>query len=370
MKPYQIFLSLFIFSILPGCFQAVENPKENIPEASCISAKIGINWQALQQLNCDKLSSYGLLTKSENTLIPINESGISYKLNSALFTDHTRKYRYLFLPKDTTINYSSNNSFELPTGSVLVKISSMPIDTSQNKENIIEVRLLIKREKNWYALPYIWDENSSDGYLDDSGESKDIALTHNNNGLISHYTIPSPADCLVCHQGEDGTTPIGLKSRHLNLNITYDNQAINQLTHWKNLGILTNLPSSLSSIDTAPNWEDESQPLQNRAKAYLDINCAHCHNDFGSGALSGLRLEYWRKNINYNHGVCNSSHGWSGGGFDIWPGRGEISSIPIRMRHTGAKDRMPPIGRSLVDEKAADLISQWIDSLPYEDCAP
>ncbi len=62
--------------------------------------------------------------------------------------------------------------------------------------------------------------------------------------------------------------------------------------------------------------------------------------------------------------MCNSSHGWRGGGFDIWPGRGDISSIPIRMRHAATKDRIPPIGRNSVDEETAVLVMHRVVGLP------
>ena len=133
--------------------------------------------------------------------------------------------------------------------------------------------------------------------------------------------------------------------------------------------MLSGLPDSLSEIDAAPDWRDETKNLSNRAKAYLDINCAHCHRAEGAASLSGLKLEYARKAIDYNHGVCNSAHGWRGGGFDIWPGSSSQSSLVERMTLSPAPDRMPPLGRSLVDVDAVELIKQWIDAMPYQECA-
>jgi hypothetical protein len=83
-----------------------------------------------------------------------------------------------------------------------------------------------------------------------------------------------------------------------------------------------------------PSWQNSSANLQYRAKAYLYINCSHSHSNDGAAALSGLRLKYWRKDIGYNHSVCNPTHDWRGGSFDIWPKDGENSSIPMRIRHT------------------------------------
>jgi uncharacterized repeat protein (TIGR03806 family) len=338
----------------------------------CSTQVDGINQQAIDLEKCNWLSNYGLFeTLNTNNVIP-RKPGIEYQLNSALFTDFAKKKRLIFLPSTQSIDYQDQETFIFPTGSVIVKMFALK---QTQTDRIIEIRLLIKRESGWVFLPYIWSEEKQDGFLYANGYQLTTYVLNDNQRFDVAYNIPSQANCGECHQASDESNnihfhPIGPKARHLNNIIEYNGQYINQLQLWQNLGMLINVPDDLSSIDTAPNWQDDSINLQDRAKAYLDINCAHCHNDNGSAALSGLRLEYWRKSISHAHGICNSSHGWRGGGFDIWPGRGEISSIPIRMRHTQAKDRMPPIGRSLVDEAAAQLISDWIDSLPFENCAP
>jgi len=305
-----------------------------------------------------------------------NNLGFNYQLNSALFTNHARKYRYLYIPDGmSAIEYSKDNSFIFPQGSVLVKIFSLPSDTNiDSNETIIEVRLLINRKSGWTPLVYKWYSEFDDGYLLVGGKIISQTINHNNESQTFKYSIPSKGECIRCHKnidenGRSYTSPIGLKARHLNKAITLNSVSTNQLYYWKTLGLLTGLPSDLNNIDTAPNWKDNTKDIQSRAKAYLDINCAHCHSDNGDAALSGLRLDYWRKDLDYSHGVCNPAHGWRGGGYDIWPGEGDTSSIPVRMRHTEAKDRMPPIGRSLVDEEAAQLISDWIDTLPYQACS-
>jgi len=342
-----------------------ENP------ALCDTQASTINQQAIEQENCNWLSNYGLFESINAGNIITRPTGINYQLNSALFTDFAKKQRFIFLPKSQSMTYQDLDTFTFPVGSVIVKVFSL----QQTQINpIIEIRLLIKRSSGWVFLPYIWLEDKQDAFLYRNGHQLAAYTINENQSYEFTYTIPSHANCGECHQvntnGKIEFQPIGPKARHLNTVIEHNGQHINQLRLWQNLGFLINAPDDLSNIDTAPSWKDETASLENRAKAYLDINCAHCHNDNGSAALSGLRLEYWRKSISHAHGVCNSSHGWRGGGFDIWPGRGEISSIPIRMRHTQAKDRMPPIGRSLVDEKAAQLISDWIDSMPLDNCVP
>ncbi len=359
-------LTLSLILLLSACI----NENESVYQLAQCGNNNGVNWSTLKELNCEKLSDYGLFIDSKNPIDNLQAPGFPYELNSTLFTDHAQKYRYLFIPNNQPIIYNDKDSFQFPVGSTLVKIFTMPTDTSSNTAKIIEIRLLIKRSSKWIGLPFIWNEAQQEGFLTFSGKKIELSLVHENVALISNYAIPSPSDCLDCHINESVMTPIGLKARHLNKTILYNNESINQLKLWEGLSLLKGLPSDLSGIDTLPNWLDTNANLQHRAKAYLDINCAHCHSNGGSAALSGLRLEYWRKDIGYSHGACNPSHGWRGGGFDIWPGDGDNSSIPIRMRHTTPTDQMPPVGRSLIDEKAATLVSLWIDSLPYKNCEP
>ncbi len=332
----------------------------------------GVNWQALLTAYCNNLSDYNLFSTLSDAVKLINHPGLHYELNSALFTDRTRKYRYLFIPENQSAFYSEQTSFYFPVGTVLVKIFSLPRDTTLDAEEIIEVRLLIHKEKGWSALPYQWDSSIQDAYFNVAGDSIPSQITHNGTADSFDYMVPTFGQCATCHQNTDGQAtllPIGLKARHLNKAVTHNETSINQLILWKNINILTGLPSDLNTIDTAPDWRNPNANLEDRAKAYLDINCSHCHTDGGSAALSGLRMEYWRKEIDYIHGVCNPSQGWRVGGYDIWPGRGDLSHIPMRMKHTAAKDRMPPIGRSLVDSEAVSLIQTWIDLMPYYACS-
>ncbi len=387
MKWLQTFLIFTVFTALSACFSQSDNtnnlqepkyPFGDNPEACEINTNHSdnneINWPALLTENCNKISDYNLFSAINNNSRSANSPGLLYELNSALFTDHARKYRYVFIPENTQASYQELNAFDFPVGTVLVKFFYLPINTEQPEEELLEIRLLIHRENGWFTLPYKWYEHLSDGYISVAGDSIASVITHNSVSESFNYQIPTFGQCSTCHKGEDanGTaliTPIGLKARHLNKIINHNGSDINQLTLWNNLGVITGLPENLAVIDTAPNWRDESVNIEQRAKAYLDINCAHCHTDGGAGALSGLRMEYWRKEIDYLHGVCNGSQGWRVGGFDIWPGRAEISHIPMRMGLTAAKDRMPPIGRSLVENEAIALISEWINTMPYLECS-
>ena len=338
-------------------------------QLACQSQEVGVNWRALLSAECKNLSSYKLFSNASDPRQGANINGIRYQLNSELFTDYARKYRYLFLPANKQVQYTKQEVFKFPVGTVLVKVFALPLDTALTEENIIEIRLLIHRDSGWVGLVYVWQEDKQEAILDLDSESIAFTLLHDGEIYAGEYRVPSFGSCATCHQFNDAISPIGPKARLLNKEIEFEGQQINQLQLWSQKGILSGLPDTLSEVDLSPDWHDQTKSLNIRAKSYLDINCAHCHREEGVASLSGLKLEFWRKAIDYNHGVCNSAHGWRGGGFDIWPGDSDNSSMPLRMALSGAPDRMPPLGRSIVDKEAVELIRQWIDFMPYQECA-
>ena len=112
---------------------------------------------------------------------------------------------------------------------------------------------------------------------------------------------------------------------------------------------------------------DDSAPLTARAKGYLDVNCAHCHNPQGFASISGLRLGFYVDHTRFEYGICKQPPGWDGGerglSYDIIPGDGDHSILVYRQELNNAKDRMPPIGRSIAHSDAVALIEKWIDQM-------
>ncbi|WP_430462229.1 SO2930 family diheme c-type cytochrome [Thalassolituus sp. LLYu03] len=346
--------------------------------AGCEQHSGGINTTALLTSQpCLRLSDYGLFTDPGEPRANPVAPGIAYSLNSTLFSDHARKYRYLFLPETQgqvePATYTEEGPLNFPVGTVLVKVFALPTDTAishWDSEDIIEVRLLIHRADGWLGLPYRWHPDLKDGYFHGGGDTVPAVIRHEGIDIDVSYSMPTYASCRTCHNDDGHMIPIGPKARHLNKWLaTDDGGSINQLADWAARGLLRGAPQDTGHLPLAPDWRNAEARLQDRAKAYLDINCAHCHSDTGAASLSGLRLEYNRASIDYTHGVCNSAHGWRGGGFDIWPGRGDDSSLPLRMELNGAPDRMPPLGRSIADDEAVALIRAWINTLPPQDCS-
>ncbi|MBL0967083.1 MAG: hypothetical protein IBJ05_09720, partial [Blastomonas sp.] len=120
-----------------------------------------------------------------------------------------------------------------------------------------------------------------------------------------------------------------------------------------------------------PVWNDPSTgSLDQRARAYLMVNCAHCHNPKGSASNSGLFLNYGAAADRTTTGVYKrpvaAGRGSGGREFAILPGQPDQSIMIHRMASTEPGVAMPEVGRSMVHEEGVALIRAWISSLPSE----
>ena len=154
--------------------------------------------------------------------------------------------------------------------------------------------------------------------------------------------------------------PIGTTARQLNRNLSSEN-AMNQLQYWNSLGKLSKVPMQIPRLAV---WDDEtSGTLNDRARAYLDANCGHCHSAKGPASTSGLFLDIDEKD--FGHLGVNKSPVAAGRGagdlqFDIVPGQPHQSILLFRMNTTDPAIAMPEIGREQIHEEGVKLIEEWI----------
>lgn len=370
----------------------------------CGGTTSGVNWGALLNENCPKLSDYNLFADRTDPTRNPNSGGIPYDLSTQLFTDYASKYRFVFIPEGEKATYSEDEVLDFPVGSVLVKTFAMPADTANRGQNelLIETRLLIHREDGWVARPYYWD-TEADATLAIAGKSIDNMTTmHDGQTLTFTYAVPKASSCTSCHsvvpllQGPEDQRqpifkPIGPKARFLNKDFNYEGYTRNQLSYWEEQGVLAGLPNALSDVSKAPVFNDAVDPamltpaeLHDSAKAYLDINCAHCHRSeltlpepmyAGPAGSSGLQVEY---NRNYEDdptrfGTCKTPVAGGSPDYplgDVVPGAADMSYLVFRMSTTDPRHKMPELGRSTVHAEGVALISEWINQLPDASCSP
>ena len=115
--------------------------------------------------------------------------------------------------------------------------------------------------------------------------------------------------------------------------------------------------------DEAHDCDDAGAPVADRARAYLDINCGHCHSAVGPADTSGLWLDAATDEPR-RLGLCKppvaAGQGTGDHMFDIVPGRPEDSILIYRMASLDPGAMMPELGRGTVHEEGVALVRDWI----------
>jgi uncharacterized repeat protein (TIGR03806 family) len=311
----------------------------------------------------ETLSSYGFFIGPLAELKPA-AGVIPYELNTPLFSNYAEKLRFIKLPEGTSFRYDSANIFDLPVGTVLIKNFYYwhdPRHPAKGKK-IIETRLLIHEKDGWNALPYIWNEEQTEAYYDLAGDTRAISyLNAKGKKQTTNYVIPNKNQCKGCHTNGKEILPIGLRARHLNKTVETPDGPMNQLAYWAQQGWLTELPES--GIPRNAKWDDPDEPLDRRARAYLDINCAHCHSAQGPANTSGLLLDISNQDPTalgvYKTPVA-AGRGSGNLSYAIVPGKPEKSILVYRMNTTDPGIAMPELGREQIHSEGVVLISEWI----------
>ena len=313
-----------------------------------------------------KLSEYGFFTGSLNQLTPANNNVIPYELNSPLFSDYADKKRFIVLPENTKIKYDAREVLDFPVGTTLVKnFYYQAANLEQTDSNIImETRLLIKEEDNtWTALPYIWNDSQTDAYLSILGKKLKVARRDKNEIAPFEYAVPDMNQCKSCHMKGNQPHPIGPSARQLNRDNIFGKTTHNQLDYLIEQGFLIGLENSTAAPKLASYSDVTSYSVNDRARAYLDINCAHCHRVDGSARNTALNLNYDEMDeidFGVNKHPISAGQGSGNLKWNIVKGAPEKSILAYRMKHTDPNIMMPEMGKKLIDKEGVALIEQWI----------
>ena len=336
----------------------------------------------------ERLSEWHLLEQRDGKLAP-SEGVTPYDLNSPLFSDYAHKLRTVLLPAGTSIHYG-DDAFEFPVGTVISKTFYYPRAETATKGTIavrkvlaqtqqsvldldevrlLETRLLIKTPSGWVAVPYVWNAEQTEATLALAGDVLSLELVSDEGRQPFAYLVPDTNQCAGCHALEHHSQkiePIGIRARHLNKTLRYGAASENQLAHWQKAGLLTGAPDPAQAPRNA-RWDDPADGLEARARAYLDVNCGHCHRPRGAASTSGLLL-HAQETDRSRIGECKipiaTGRGSGDALLDIVPGTPDESILLHRMLSTEADVAMPELGRSLIHDEGVALIREWIASLP------
>lgn len=282
---------------------------------------------------------------------------IPYEVALEFWSDTATKKRWIALPHGEKVAFNAAGEAKFPPRSVLIK-------EFERQGKKIETRFFVREQAGgWSGYSYEWNEAESEATLVAEGGK---VVEGAPGGL---WTFPSREACLRCHNAASGPT-LGWELAQLNRK-TQRTDGLNQLEAWQQIGVIAPLMAQ-----EAENWPQLKidGSLDERARAYLHVNCAMCHRP-GGGGLGALDLRLSRTFAEMK--ICEieaevDDLGLAEGRL-LKPQHPEASVLVQRMARNDYS-RMPPLASHLIDEEGVKLISEWIKGIdacpPPADAAP
>lgn len=286
---------------------------------------------------------------------------VGYEINHPGWHDGAKGRHWIAAPSDAKLHLSEGGQWGTDNGLVLVQ--TLALDTSVGPRRT-ETRLLLKRDNDWTAYTYVWNDAQTDAEL---APAKGMRTTLNLPEGPRSWLVPSRSDCLVCHS-RAANFALSLNTRQLNRPASAELSA-NQIAHLEKQDLLRSASWISSKLDTAPRFPrlgDTNAPLETRVRSYLAVNCAHCHvHEGGGNSAMDLAAGTSLKNTRLidqipQHGSLNLKDARI-----VAPGAPSRSVLVTRtaLRIPG---QMPPLGTIRPDTEATKLFMQWISSLKPE----
>jgi uncharacterized repeat protein (TIGR03806 family) len=287
---------------------------------------------------------------------------VPYDVTVPLWSDAASKNRWIAVPAGTKATFVAAGNWTFPPGTVLVKDFSYPGKS-------VETRLLVITPTGAYGVSYRWREDGSDADLVDAGGAD--ATIASTDGA-KPWQFPSQVACMQCHTPVSGYV-LGVRTEQLNRQVTYpaSGRTADQLDTLNTIGFIKGYDrAKAKTYPTLASMADTTQPLERRARSYLEVNCAMCHQPGGpapvridlryvaadsAGKAMTPTLASLQTAPQHDLGITGAQI--------ICPGSPERSMIIQRMSSTNKTVMMPPLARQTVDADAEALLTQWIAGL-------
>jgi uncharacterized repeat protein (TIGR03806 family) len=333
-----------------------------------------------------KLSETGLFTSvKDHKPAP---GVVPFDVIAEQWADHAASERFVAVPGGKPIRmYDSpiqlpgaffSGQVYFPPDGVLARTISMEMERGNPRSRRrLETQVLHFDGETCHGYTYRWNDDQTDAVLVPSGGEDtvldiiDAKAPGSKRRQTWHY--PSRAECMTCHNPWTGHT-IAFTLAQLNREHDYDGVTDNQLRAMRHAGLVELLHRDDETEQTSPLQElpafrltdprDGKADLDARARSYLQVNCAHCHQ-FGAGGSAEIELRATvpidrTKTLEVR--PVQGTFGIAGAQL-LAPGDPDRSVLYYRMSKTGG-GRMPHIGSELVDDDGVRLMHDWIRQLP------
>jgi glucose/arabinose dehydrogenase len=289
------------------------------------------------------------------TLAP-REDFYSYQINTPFWSDYAIKRRWFRLPDNgEKIGFRPLGPWQWPAGTIFVKHFELELTNRlPSSRHRLETRLLVKTEDAVYGVTYRWNKTQDDAVLvPDEGADETFTVHLADSTCVQKWRYPSRNECLHCHTASAGFI-LGPQTLQLNRAVRTASGLQNQISTLQASGCFQTPPDEPASLQRLVSLDDQTEPLEKRARSFLAANCAGCHNPnegmWDYGAFSDARYT-----------APLDKTGLLGRG--IVPNSAGSSLLYYKLGFNGPH-RMPPIGSTEIDRSATNLLLTWINSFP------
>ena len=296
---------------------------------------------------------------------------IPYDINVAFYSDGAVKSRWVSIPSEGAltndcVRFAPTGDWQFPNGTVFVKHFEIVTDEAHpSAKRRLETRLLVRAENGGvYGATYKWRADQSDAELLASNLTETLEI-HTTAGIRTQaWYYPSRQDCKTCHSSTAGGV-LGLKTRQMNRDFCFPSGTTdNQLRAWNHVGIFEPeiRESNIVTYARLARADDRTRSLEDRARSYLDVNCAYCHRPGGTVAYFDARYDTPIGRQGLIDGPVLIDEGLDKARViaanDVW------RSVALLRISSLEGLKMPPLAHETLDQQGVSLLREWIQSVP------
>lgn len=318
---------------------------------------------------------------------------LSFSINAEQWSDHAVSQRYLALPDTAAIGLhtkptkipgsQASRTMDFPAETLLIKTLSLDlIEGDPATRRRIETQVLHYDGQDWRGYTYEWNDEQTDAALVDAGgktRTWSVKSSQAPGGQREQtWSFPSRGDCIRCHNPWSEHA-LAFNVAQINRPHDYGSVSDNQIRTLKHIGVLVDIPDepdprNPNAKPEAPkppeklpllaDPRDATADLERRARAYLHVNCAHCHR-FNGGGSAHIYLQHdlpLQKIEAVNLRPTQGTFGINDARI-LAPGDPYRSVLLFRLAKLGP-GHMPYLGSRIIDDRGVQLIHDWIASLP------